>query len=213
MQRFERAEDAFLWLYDMLSKDGKSKADTLSLPNVGFYIDRPLDNLVTTEWRSWSKKYADREWAWYMSMDRSVEKLAKYAPIWNTMHNGDYIVNSNYGWQWNRNQQLFKQVVEKLLEKPTSRQACITIFDGKEHAQYDHDTPCTLNICFAIEDGKLNMSVFMRSNDIWFGFCNDQYCFSKLMESIAKVLKLQIGWYYHHAVDMHLYKIHIGKKH
>ena len=29
------------------------------------------------------------------------------------------------------------------------------------------------------------MCVVMRSNDLWFGFCNDQYCFSKLQELVA----------------------------
>ena len=46
----------------------------------------------------------------------------------------------------------------------------------------------------------------MRSNDIWYGFCNDQYQFSSLQKMIArKDCILTIGWYYHHAHNMHLY--------
>jgi thymidylate synthase len=48
----------------------------------------------------------------------------------------------------------------------------------------------------------------MRSNDLWFGFCNDQYCFSKLQELIALKLNLEIGWYYHFANNLHLYDKH-----
>ena len=49
------------------------------------------------------------------------------------------------------------------------------------------------------------MSVYMRSNDIWYGFCNDQYQFSSLQKMIAERLSIDVGWYYHHAHNMHLY--------
>lgn len=52
----------------------------------------------------------------------------------------------------------------------------------------------------------------MRSNDLWFGFCNDQYCFSKLQEMVSKRLNIGIGWYYHFANDLHLYEKHFNKK-
>jgi thymidylate synthase len=45
----------------------------------------------------------------------------------------------------------------------------------------------------------------MRSNDIWFGFCNDQYCFSKIHELVCLETGLDIGEYYHYAANMHLY--------
>jgi thymidylate synthase len=78
--------------------------------------------------------------------------------------------------------------------------------DGKEKSIQAHDTPCTLAIGFEITNsGKLEMEVLMRSNDLWFGFCNDQYCFSELQKIVAKELKLPIGTYYHYASDMHLY--------
>jgi thymidylate synthase len=50
------------------------------------------------------------------------------------------------------------------------------------------------------------MTVLMRSNDLWFGFCNDQYCFSKLQELIANKLNINVGWYYHFANNLHLYE-------
>ena len=52
---------------------------------------------------------------------------------------------------------------------------------------------------------KLNMSVYMRSNDVWFGFCNDQYCFSMLQKLVSEMCNIKIGEYYHHAHNMHLY--------
>ena len=77
----------------------------------------------------------------------SVEEIKQKAKIWDSMHSGDNIVNSNYGWQWNRNNQLEK-IIDKLYVNKDSRQAFITIYDGKEIDQYSFDTPCTLNIGF-----------------------------------------------------------------
>ena len=56
-----------------------------------------------------------------------------------------------------------------------------------------------------ILDGKLDMSVVMRSNDLWYGFCNDQYQFSTLQMYVADELNLPVGIYYHFAHNLHLY--------
>ena len=120
------------------------------------------------------------------------------------MADSDGNVMSNYGWQWQRNNQI-DYVVGKLREQPKTRHAAISIYDAKEFEQYRKDTPCTYAIQFTILNDKLNMSVYMRSNDIWYGFCNDQYCFSMLQKLVAERLSIDVGWYYHHAHNMHIY--------
>ena len=113
-------------------------------------------------------------------------------------------VMSNYCWPWQRHNQI-DYVVGKLREQPKTRHAAISIYDAKEFEQYRKDTPCTYAIQFTILNDKLNMSVYMRSNDIWYGFCNDQYQFSMLQKMIADILSIDVVWYYHHAHNMHLY--------
>jgi len=210
MIQFNNAQEAFENLYIKINQEGLKQENTLALYNVGFYINNPLDNLINSNFRNWKNSYAEIEWLWYLSKNRSVSELKKHAKIWDTMHNGNDIVNSNYGYQWNRNNQL-DFVINELIKNKNSRRAVLTIYDGKEHKLHSYDTPCTLNIVFNIIDDKLNMSVLMRSNDLWFGFCNDQYCFSKLQELIAKKLNLKIGWYYHFSNNLHLYERHINK--
>jgi thymidylate synthase len=204
---FKTSEKAFEYYYDKILNAGIPLDNTKYLQNVGFYIKEPLNNSINLNWRKWKPDYAEYEWNWYLSENRSVEEIKKKAKIWDSMHNGDNIVNSNYGYQWNRNGQL-DHVINELTNKPTSRRAVISIYDGKEHQLHSYDTPCTLSISFNISNNKLNMSVIMRSNDLWFGFCNDQYCFSKLQELVAKRLNKKIGWYYHFAHNLHLYERH-----
>jgi len=202
---FKNAQEAFEYIFDDIILNGEDTGNnTKALYNYGFYIEHPLDHEINTPWRKWSNTYAKREWKWYLSEDRSVAELKKFAPIWDKMHNGDNLVNSNYGYQLSRNNQI-EYVINELKRDTHSRKANVTIYDGKEHSTYGYDTPCTLSIGFSIVHNKLNMSVIMRSNDLVYGFCNDQYCFSKYQELIANELNIEVGTYYHFAQNMHIY--------
>jgi len=205
---FWSANEAFEYFNKVIRKDGKDFADTKALFNVGFTILEPRARRITNEDRGWKEEYAEAEWQWYLSGDRNTKKLGelygKVPEIWKRMSDSDGNVNSNYGWQWKRNDQI-GEVINILKNYIGTRQATISIYDGKEIDKYTYDTPCTYAVQFTILDDKLNICVVMRSNDLWFGFCNDQYCFSKLQELVATRLCMPIGTYYHFAHNLHLY--------
>lgn len=211
---FKDATSAFEYFYDYIMAYGTdTNIGTKSIYNIGFEIENPLNRNITTSWRKFSTKYAEREFNWYQSGNRSVEEIKKYAPIWDTMHSGDNLVNSNYGYQWMRNDQLNK-CINQLKENKNTRQAWFSIFDGKEKEKYTYDTPCTLSVGFDIKPNieRLDMTVLMRSNDLVYGFCNDQYCWTKLQEIVANELNLPVGKYFHYAHDLHIYERHFNLK-
>lgn len=203
--KFNNAQLAFEYFYKEIKENGSKKENTTYLKNVGFYIENPLNNEINSDFRKWNKNYANYEWNWYLSGNPNAEEISKKAPIWKKHMDEKGNVMSNYGWQWVRKSQL-DRVIDKLAANKNTRQAVITIYDGKEIELYKYDTPCTLDISFTIENNKLCMTVLMRSNDLWFGFCNDQYCFSMLQKYVAESLEIEIGWYYHFAIDLHLYE-------
>jgi thymidylate synthase len=202
--KYRNADQAFDHLYNSIKTHGDIVGNTKVLYNQGFYITNPMDNDIVATYRKWSSKYAEREWNWYLSGDPSAIEISKHAPIWRNHMDESGEVRSNYGWQWNRGSQL-DRIIDKLHADKNTRQALLSIYDGKEIGTYQYDTPCTSSIHFQVVDDRLCMTVNMRSNDIWYGFCNDQYCFSKLQELVANELKLQVGWYYHFASNLHLY--------
>ena len=210
MFRFKNAQQAFEHFYGYINNFGEIKEKTKYIQNVGFYINNPTDRYINTNFRRWNVNYAQREWEWYLSGNKSVEDIKKHAKIWDSMHSGDNIVNSNYGYQWQRNDQI-GYVISELIKNKNSRRAYITILDSKEHEKHEYDTPCTLSIGFNITNNELNMNVMMRSNDLWYGFCNDQYCFSMLQETIAVRLGIEVGWYYHFVNDLHIYNEKLNK--
>lgn len=108
-------------------------------------------------------------------------------------------------------------VIECLQDDPDSRQAVITIWDPIMDAvttqvarraaiPIPRDLPCTITLQFTIRDGRLNMHTTMRSNDVWLGLAYDCFQFTQLQWTVARVLGLHVGRYYHHAVSLHLYE-------
>jgi|TARA_R100000479_G_scaffold155594_1_gene91806 thymidylate synthase len=214
--RFRDANEAFKYYKKHIIKNGVDFDDTKALFNVGFYIEKPMSNLIEDWERCWKWDYAEAEWQWYLSGNSNISKLGelygKIPEIWKRMADKYGNVNSNYGWQWKRDDQL-DNVIAMLKTNPKTRQAAISIYDAKEinRGYYQYDTPCTYAVQFTILNGYLNICVTMRSNDLWYGFCNDQYCFSKLQELVATEVGLPIGTYYHFAHNLHLYNNIIEK--
>ena len=224
--RFRNANEAFKHYKWKIPELGVDFDNTKALFNIGFYLEKPMSNLIEDQDRNWKWDYAEAEWQWYLSGDRNIKKLGelygKVPEIWKRMADENGNVNSNYGWQWQRDAgvpfeggtkyiQQLDYVISLLKDNPKTRQAAISIYDCKEHNKYEFDTPCTYAIQFTVFKGKLNMCVTMRSNDLWYGFCNDQYCFSKLQELVAMKTGYPIGEYYHFAHNLHLYNNIIEK--
>ena len=211
---FWNADEAFRYFYKTISKHGVRFADTRALFNVGFTLHKPQMNIISDAKREWNLEYARAEWDWYLSGDKNIKKLGdiygKIPPIWERMADGKGDVNSNYGYQWQRNDQI-GYVVDLLKREMNTRQATISIYDGKEHDKYANDTPCTYAVQFTIVDNRLNMCVTMRSNDLWYGFCNDKYQFSKLLELVCARTNLGMGSYYHFAHNLHVYTDKLNK--
>ena len=212
--KFRNADEAFQYWYQCIEHYGQNFAGTKALFNIGFEMDKPNENHIRPSWRKWNHDYAEAEWQWYLSGDQNIKKLGelygKVPAIWKRMANKLGQVNSNYGYQWERNDQLQK-VIDMLRRNPDTRQATVSIYDGKEMVRYHSDTPCTYAIQFTVVNNHLNMCVTMRSNDLWFGFCNDQYCFSQLQKLVAEETDYDIGTYYHFAHNLHLYERDLGK--
>lgn len=211
MWQFQTVTEAFEFYYEKLDSQPEHNG-TKALYNQMFTIVDTSEKLVTTPWRNFKQDYAEKEWQWYLSENRDATEIAKVAKIWyNHMDERGY-VNSNYGWQWSRNNQL-QYVIKELKRDRYSRRAVLSIYDGKEHQEYSKDTPCTLSIQFYYtpDSEKLHMTVIMRSNDLWFGFCNDAYCFLKLHELVANALHSQQGYYVHYAQNLHIYERHYNK--
>ena len=216
IQDFYNANEAFNYFWSEIPKVGVDFDNTKAIFNIGFTLHNPMDNHIKAKFRGWNHLYAESEWQWYLTGDPNIDMLGrlygKIPPIWEKMADPNREVRSNYGWQWKRNGQL-NYAIQRLRDKKDTRHAIISIYDGKEaSSKYAFDTPCTCAVHFHIIDNKLDMSVMMRSNDLWYGFPNDQYCFSKLQKMVADDVDISIGKYYHFVTNLHIYNDKLKKQ-
>lgn len=210
--KFTNATQAFEALYDKIMDEGEDYAGTKALFNQSFTIENSSEKVITTPWRKFNNDYAAYEWDWYLKGDRDATEIAKRAKMWEQMFvEGTTEINSNYGWFWNYNNQL-SRVIEELRERPQSRRAIVIHYHLDELDRYKYDTPCNDALNFYIQNGKLHLTVFARSIDCVYGFCNDQYTFANLMEYVGKDLGIEIGQMHWFITNMHIYPKHYKMK-
>jgi thymidylate synthase len=107
-----------------------------------------------------------------------------------------------------------KYVIESFKRDINTRQAIIEIgdpvkdcFDENDNLKVTKDFPCSRSLQFMVVDGKLNCTLYIRSNDIFWGFSAvNVFNFTFMQEYIANILGLEIGNYYHIANNFHVYE-------
>lgn len=115
----------------------------------------------------------------------------------------DGIDIGNYGW---RIAPQLRQIVDILTDDPDSRQAIISVYNPMlDQKRQTVDVPCTLTLHFMIRQGKLDMIVSMRSNDLLWGFSYDINQFAYIQKLLAGILGFKTGKYIHHSNSLHIY--------
>ena len=209
--RFKNANEAFKQLYLEAMFMGKDFSGTKALFNKSFTLENPMQMIITEPERKFNQDYAEYEWHWYLTGNRDASAISERAKIWkNMMVPGTTEVNSNYGYFWNKDGQL-DRAIQELKKNPNSRRAIVVHYDINELERYDADTPCNVVLNFTIVDGKLNLTIFARSIDLWFGFCNDQYTFAKLMNKVCFDTNTKLGEMHWFITNLHVYERHFDK--
>tara|TARA_R110000803_G_scaffold71299_1_gene134457 strand:- start:240 stop:1211 length:972 start_codon:yes stop_codon:yes gene_type:complete len=116
--------------------------------------------------------------------------------------------NAAYGWRWRQHfghDQLL-DVIDLLRKDPDTRQAVVQMWDSHDLYRSTLDKACNTQIVFQIINNKLIMTVFNRSNDLWWGaYGANAVHFSFLQEFVARSLDVEIGYYNQVSVNFHLY--------
>lgn len=185
------------------SRDGGVKGEVLNAVTI---IEDPTRGIVQSEIRKMPMRYAVGELMWYFSGNRDLSAIQNYTKAWDRMSDDGKTVNSNYGWciQHKYGFDQWEYVKDMLTKDPNSRQAVLHIKTADNTPS--KDVNCTVCLQFLLRDGKLNATVYMRSNDIWMGFPYDVFSFTAMQCRMAMELGVGIGTYTHIAGSLHLYE-------
>nr|DAV98541.1 MAG TPA: hypothetical protein [Caudoviricetes sp.] len=190
------------------SRDGNVAAEIINAVTI---IDDPRNNIVESDLRKLSKKYMIGELMWYLAADNTLKGIQNYTKAWDRMSDDGEVVNSNYGHKIHKfyGFDQWEYVKNLLKADPNSRQAVIHIKNPMDYKT--KDTPCTVCLQFFIREGKLFLTTYMRSNDVWFGFPYDVFNFTCFQIRMAMELGVGIGSYTHIAGSLHLYQRDLDK--
>ena len=155
-----------------------NKGESLvELRNVVISMRANSDDIAPTIRPDFSVEFALKELRWYLSGDCSLESAMKCTKFWGKCSDDGETVTSNYGHlllfkKNERGETPFSYALACLLRSKGSKKAYLPMFSN-EHAYISKDNPCTQGVLFYVEDNVLHMNVYMRSNDLWFGFTYD----------------------------------------
>lgn len=95
-------------------------------------------------------------------------------------------------------------IVNKLKSQPTSRRAQAITWIPMCDTEMDN-VPCLQYVQAHIVDNKLDFTVMFRSNDMLLAFGANAYALSKMQETIAQAVGIDVGTYTHISLIPHVY--------
>lgn len=148
-----------------------------------------------------------------------VKRFADFSDDGKTLHGA-------YGYRWRRwfGYDQLEMITAELKRNPDSRRCVLTMWHGGNGDFYNpsdvvfsagdmlkaveggKDVPCNTHAYFDITDGKLNMTVLCRSNDIiWGAYGANLVHFSVLLEYMAHMIGVPMGVYRQFSNNYHAY--------
>lgn len=181
--------------------------NTKEIENCILEIKNPSIKNISFYNRNISEKYSFGELEWYWKAHNSCKEIGKFAKMWLSLSDDGITNNSAYGYilfkKYNFNQ--LEQIIELLKNDNSSRRAVLNISDPTINRITTKDMQCTIAIQFLIRKNKLNMTVYMRSNDVYFGFPYDYIFFETIHQYISEKLNVNVGKYTHIVTSLHMY--------
>jgi thymidylate synthase len=191
----------------------------LEITDVTYLIERPTERLLPFENLKQSKLWAYSEvLSEFLNINPPLtEQYTNPATktFMEKFHRGDGRANYTYGERWHNNQ-AFQRILNRLFDDRYSRQAVMNIWDSSiDLDREESNIPCTIIHQFMIrkQDGedKLNLHVYIRSNDFFKGWKYDIFLNSFILEAFAGFVKAQVGTLTFTVGSFHVYESDYSK--
>ncbi len=145
---------------------------------------------------------------WMLAGRRDVAFLQNFNSKIGQFSDDGKNFNAAYGYRWRKHfgHDQLDEVIKILRRDPSSRQAVIQMWDDVDLNKKTKDKACNTQVVFDTRGGRLNMTVFNRSNDIYWGaYGANAVHFSFLQEFVGCAVNLRTGYYRQVSNNLHLY--------
>ncbi|MBX5041165.1 thymidylate synthase [Rhizobium lentis] len=175
-------------------------------------LERPLERFLFLPGRLNDCFAQIAESIWIVAGRNDVAWLSHYLPRAPDFSDDGKTWRAGYGPRlrnWRGRSDQLDEVRKLLLNDPSTRRAVMSIFDPELDYAASLDIPCNNWIGWLIRDGRLNMSIAIRSNDAMWGFSGaNAFEWSVLHELLAGWTNTRVGTATFFAASFHLYERH-----
>ena len=179
------------------------------MPVASTYL-HPQERVFLAPWRDANPFFHLYEGLWMLAGREDVAPLAAFVKRMRTFSDDGETLHGAYGFRWRRKfgfDQL-DLIISALHRNPEDRRQVLQMWSAQDDlGRNGKDLPCNLMVTFQVApDGRLDMSVFCRSNDmIWGAYGANVVHFSMLQEYVATSLGRKMGTYTQMSVNFHAY--------
>jgi thymidylate synthase len=195
-------------------------------------ITNPLSRIITIKERGWNIFLPYAESLWLASGRNNLDFIEYYLPKMAQFSDDNRYIRGGYGPRLRhyngstadyknpasgrspKSVDQFRYIEECFKKDPFTRQGIIDIgdpvkdsFGGNGNLKVTKDIPCTRTLTFQRSvAGKLNLTVYMRSNDLIWGTTGvNIFNYTFMQVYFAAILGLEVGHYYHIVNNLHYY--------
>lgn len=215
---FRNVSDALPVLSDMLLRQAPQESRAGEVREKLFttiVLENPLERDIIHPERKASPVAQMVETAWVLAARSEIKDIEPYLPRAAEFSDDGVTWRAGYGTRirrWEGRNFSIDQLgnIVKLLRKdPNTRRAVISIFDPGSDITDSKDIPCNNWLHFIAREGKLNLHVATRSNDLVWGWSGiNQFEWSVLLEIVAKLTGFQVGVVQYSVSSFHAYTRH-----
>lgn len=178
-------------------------------------LDRPLERYLFLPKRHNHVFAQFAETMWVLAGRNDIAWLARYLSRAPDYSDDGQTWHGAYGprlRRWAGHVDQLDNVRRLLNGDPASRRAVMSLFDPERDFADSKDIPCNNWLSWIAREGKLHLSVAIRSNDAMWGFSGvNAFEWSILQEVMAYWLSLDVGAARYFAHSFHLYDQHFKR--
>lgn len=177
--------------------------------------ERPTERVLFWAQRDANPTFHLMESLWMLAgrkdlpfLTRFVKRMAQFSDDHGKTQPGAY----GFRWRSHFGKDQLSWAVKRLSDNPDDRRVVIQMYDPfidqRAADENGKDVPCNVSLHLQVAvDGKVDMTVFCRSNDLcWGAFGANAVHFSMLQEYVASSIQREVGRYWQVSDNFHAYE-------
>lgn len=172
--------------------------------------EKPEERVMFWDCRDANPFFHLVESLWMLGGRNDVEYVSAFVARMKDFSDDGRTFHGAYGFRWREHfgfDQL-ERIIKALRANKEDRRQVLSMWDATvDLGRVGKDLPCNLQATFQVNsDGKLDMMVTNRSNDmVWGAYGANAVHFSVLQEYVARSVGIQIGRYWQTSANFHAY--------